>query len=245
LRYAKKNNFIQITNDGGINESSVDSTSISKLLDGHVVSVIVRDGSQLLDKTPKEVNFRKTYDASIISIQRAGKDISDKPIGQTQLKIGDVLVLLTGSNFSLLNDSPDLKILVSASKSSPRSGIKSNFETNLNHYLVGAFVVSKPKLQLTTSLHGKTIEQAGLRGLVGVSLVGITKSNDTSFQNLERNNNSIILRAPGPSERLQNGDICWFTGGRDAVQTIRKIPGLELIAESKSDKLKEDQNKNA
>ena len=31
----------------------------------------------------------------------------------------------------------------------------------------------------------------------------------------------------------------------DAVQTIHKIPGLELIAESQSNKLKEDQNKNA
>ncbi len=237
VEIAKQNSFTPVTEDGTNGE--IDSRGASRLLDGHLTSVIIRDGSSFIGKTPKDLNFRSAFDASIISVQRAGKDLRDKPYGQIELQVGDILVLLTGERFKVADDSKDLKILHSNSKLSPRAGENEN---DFSSYVVGAKVISRPRLPLTQSLKGKTIDQAGLKGLVGVTIVGISRPNTpgTSIASLKvgDSDNITVIRNPPPTERLQEGDVVWFSGGREAIFTVRKVPGLELVSESQASKLK-------
>ena len=46
--------------------------------DGRLQRVIIRADGDLVGSTPKEVNFRRTYDAAILSIHRAGEKIGPR-----------------------------------------------------------------------------------------------------------------------------------------------------------------------
>lgn len=64
-----------------------------------ILEVVVSHNSLLIHKTAKGSDFRRKYDASIIAIHRNGERMFGK-IGQVQLKAGDVLLLLAGSDFA-------------------------------------------------------------------------------------------------------------------------------------------------
>jgi len=73
-----------------------------------LVEVVVSYNSTLVTKTVKETGFRGRYDAAIIAIHRNGERMSGK-IGDMRLKGGDVLLLITGEDFTnSLADSTDL-----------------------------------------------------------------------------------------------------------------------------------------
>lgn len=66
------------------------------------------------------------------------------------------------------------------------------------------------------AIAGKTIEEAGLRGLADTFLVAIERGNTT-------------LHAVAPTEVLQLGDVLWFAGSTGGVITLRKIPGMSPL----------------
>lgn len=71
-----------------------------------IVEIVITHNSTLISKTVKEANFRGKYDAAIIGIQRNGERIAEK-IGSIQLKAGDVLMLIAGSDLTKRDDIMD------------------------------------------------------------------------------------------------------------------------------------------
>jgi hypothetical protein len=66
-------------------------------------------------------------------------------------------------------------------------------------------------------LEGKSIVDAGLRGLPDAFLVAIERGPRT-------------LHAVAPTEILQADDVLWFAGSSQGLISLRKIPGLLSIA---------------
>jgi len=64
----------------------------------NIVEAVVGTNSSLVGRTPKQVEFRKRYDAAIVAIHRNGERLSGK-IGDIHLSQGDLLLLYSGKNF--------------------------------------------------------------------------------------------------------------------------------------------------
>ncbi|WPP53196.1 SLC13 family permease [Catalinimonas niigatensis] len=64
----------------------------------NVIEAVVGTNSSLVGRTPKEMEFRKRYDAAIVAIHRNGERLSGK-IGNIQLSQGDLLLLYAGKHF--------------------------------------------------------------------------------------------------------------------------------------------------
>lgn len=64
----------------------------------NVIEAVVGTNSSLVGRTPKEIEFRKRYDAAIVAIHRNGERLSGK-IGDIQLSQGDLLLLYAGKHF--------------------------------------------------------------------------------------------------------------------------------------------------
>lgn len=60
--------------------------------------VMIRPGSIMNGRSLKEVMFRPRFDAVVVAIKRQGECLSGK-LGQTKLKVGDILTLATGEDF--------------------------------------------------------------------------------------------------------------------------------------------------
>jgi di/tricarboxylate transporter len=71
---------------------------LQKKKHAEVVEVVVSHNSQLMNKQVKDVNFRSSYDAAILSVHRNGEKLN-KDLSDTTLKSGDVLLLYAGEDF--------------------------------------------------------------------------------------------------------------------------------------------------
>lgn len=66
---------------------------------GHTYfEVVVGPGSRLVGQTLKSADFRKTFQAAVLAIHRAGEPVHGK-LGQVPLKAGDTLLLLADEGF--------------------------------------------------------------------------------------------------------------------------------------------------
>lgn len=63
-----------------------------------VVEIVISNNSPIIGKNVKDTNFRGKYDAAIVAISRNGERLSGK-IGEVELQIGDLLLLIVGSDF--------------------------------------------------------------------------------------------------------------------------------------------------
>jgi len=63
-----------------------------------VVELVVSAGSFLVNKTVKNADFRSRYDAALVALNRNGQRVEGK-LGDVQLRTGDTLLVLAGSNF--------------------------------------------------------------------------------------------------------------------------------------------------
>lgn len=86
-----------IKSDSGLKLTQVGM--FSKKAHTEVREVVISHNSTLIGKTIKEAYFRGKYDAAIIAVHRNGERISGK-IGSVKLEAGDVLLLLSGDDFS-------------------------------------------------------------------------------------------------------------------------------------------------
>lgn len=66
-----------------------------------IIEIVIPHNSKLINKTLKEENFRAKYDATAIAVHRNGERINGK-LGAMQLKAGDTILLLAGSDFTKL-----------------------------------------------------------------------------------------------------------------------------------------------
>jgi di/tricarboxylate transporter len=71
------------------------------------------------------------------------------------------------------------------------------------------------------ALDGRTIEQAGLRHMVGLFVVEVVRGNDS-------------IPAPAPTQVLRGGDLVVFAGVVESVAELRQVRGLELRDETES-----------
>jgi di/tricarboxylate transporter len=60
---------------------------------------VISHQSSLLNQTVKQTNFRSKYDAAVVAVHRHGERLESK-IGDIQLKTGDTLLLLVGTQFA-------------------------------------------------------------------------------------------------------------------------------------------------
>ncbi len=79
------------------------------------VEIVISYNSSMVGQTVKESMFRSKYDAAIIAMHRNGERLSGK-IGSTKLKPGDVLLIITGSDFNNLSNNTQDFYLISRVK---------------------------------------------------------------------------------------------------------------------------------
>lgn len=63
-----------------------------------IIETIVAPNSSLINKPINKTNFRETFDAGIIAVNRDGEKISGK-VGEIELKNGDLLLVVAGKKF--------------------------------------------------------------------------------------------------------------------------------------------------
>ncbi len=74
------------------------SSQLTNSKETELIEIIIPSQSILINQTVKKCDFRSRYDAAVVAIHRQGERLKGK-IGNIILKQGDVLLLLTGSDF--------------------------------------------------------------------------------------------------------------------------------------------------
>ena len=88
-----------------------DEDFLRALEEYELVEAVVTPNSPLVNKKVRESNFRARYDAAILAVHRNGEPLRGK-IGEVRLKAGDLLLIITGSDFwKRLEDITDLYIV--------------------------------------------------------------------------------------------------------------------------------------
>lgn len=85
----------------GLTWSKKDKFQLGDEID--ILEVVVPYNSKLEGKTLKESEFRENYDAAVVAIHRNGERVSGK-LGEIKLASGDLLLLITGKQFSRLSN---------------------------------------------------------------------------------------------------------------------------------------------
>lgn len=188
-----------------------------------LVRATIRATSPIVGATIKAVGFRLRYNASIVAVQRGGKNLVGVRLGEVTLAGGDVLLMDVGPHFWALGrdgtETFDHITPLSSSVPNASSTAASNSEADL---LGREFML--PMEVVSASLAGQTVEQAGLRGLPDGFLVSIERE-------------GTMLHAVAPTETLHLGDILWFACRADSVVSIRRVPGLAPHRSTQVDKL--------
>ena len=189
-----------------------------------LVRATIRPTARIVGATIKAVGFRMRYNASIVAVQRGGKNLVGVRLGEVTLAAGDVLLMDVGPHFwALGHDGTETFDHVSP-LGAPGPAASSNPTATDADVLVGREFML-PMEVVSASLAGQTVEQAGLRGLPDGFLVSIERE-------------GTMLHAVAPTETLHLGDILWFACRADSVVSIRRVPGLAPHRSTQVDKLK-------
>ena len=79
--------------------------------DQDVAEIVVSQNSRLAGKRLMDSNFRAQFDGAVVAIHRNGEEISGK-LGETELKSGDVLLVLMGDDFMVrVKDNPAFYVI--------------------------------------------------------------------------------------------------------------------------------------
>ena len=106
-----------------------------------VLRVRVRNGSGLVGKTPAEVDFRATYGAAIIAMQRGGRKPEGK-LAQVRLQEGDSLVLQVQEDSPLLVPPPPEE--EEGSRRTPKNVLGNKLSASMGDIVAMAMGSSKP-----------------------------------------------------------------------------------------------------
>lgn len=118
--------FDLVKNKSGLDLSKTDKFNLVE--NTEVVEAVVAQNSRLDRKNVKELGFRERYDAAIIGIHRRGEKLSGK-IGSIELRTGDLLLMVAGSEFKSRNARREDMIVISSlpSESGPANNKKIGF----------------------------------------------------------------------------------------------------------------------
>ncbi|KAH9258672.1 hypothetical protein BASA81_003174 [Batrachochytrium salamandrivorans] len=215
------------------------------------IEVVVSRNSDLVSKTMKEVNFRSKYHAAALAVHRAGEKVNTpgSKLGQITLKVGDVLLLVVGDDFSWEDpetnrDLKPRKRQLAVGDKVPNSsslGVESQTlvmdgdtgsgssdaeeevkgkstmtatTTSVSEYIFSMRISPNRRLVGVPVLGGMNLEDAGLRNIPGLTVVAVTRGENTE-------------KAIGADYVLQAEDIIWFSGGKEGLSSLRRVPGLE------------------
>ncbi|KAF5834937.1 citrate transporter-domain-containing protein [Dunaliella salina] len=174
----------------------------------------VKQDAPISNTTIRDIGFRSRFGAAVVAVMRerplkfmdklAGKFRQPKRervegrLGDIALQPGDELLLDIGAEFDFR--SPD---------------VTSNFahmdrvdNSDDKQFLSAFYVVPKG------AVDGKSVRQAGLRGMNGIFLAYVDRADGTA------------LHAVPPDTVLRGGDVLWFAGDVHGVTFLLRMPGL-------------------
>ncbi|CAG9467531.1 unnamed protein product [Pedinophyceae sp. YPF-701] len=166
-----------------------------------LMKAVLRDSSPLIGKSVKDVGFRTRFHATLISVRR-GEERLKGGLGKVVLSGGDRLVMNVADDFD-----PEGEVVREHFRDVE---CVQNNSRDANKEFVIAMEVKKG-----SPLIAKTVDQAGLRGLPQTFLVAIERATGEA------------INAVGPEEVVLQGDVLWFAGDIEGVNSLRKLPGLE------------------
>lgn len=79
--------------------ASAEQSHLKALEEGTYFEVVIGEASPLAGRTLREVDFRRTYQAAVVAIHRAGQLLEAK-LGEVPLRAGDTLIVLADSDFA-------------------------------------------------------------------------------------------------------------------------------------------------
>ncbi len=129
------------------------------LLRSNLVEAVIASGSELANRTLREVDFRTMFDAGVVAIRRGDRPLTGQ-LGRIPLRVGDALLLATGPDFSQHRNIDRNFHLLGATPMRPRL---SAAETRLALGLFAA-VLALSALQLLPLLGGLMLLLAALIG---------------------------------------------------------------------------------
>ena len=174
-------------------------------LDGaDLLQVAVAKGAPLAGTTIRDAGFRSRFGAAVIAVKRARSTLHCS-FGNVELRPGDVLVLATGAAFVGVG-APEFRANFRGATPVDGGAVRREFTTAL-------------VLPRGSGLAGKTIEEAGLRGIAGLFLFAVDRDGGDGRRE--------TITAVDRGFRLAELDTLWFAGDLDAVAFLRKLPGLE------------------
>jgi len=232
-----------------------------------VIRATVTANSSLISKTAQDLNFRTRFGATIVTVQRGGRNVRES-LKSFRFLPEDLLVLHADHDSPLLTDPPagfydnvsttrtnagglelgggaeevdcwqDLRV-------SRKSGDTADSSTNREY--LAAMRVSK-----SSSLSKKSAEGSGLTSIPGLVLVSIERPlpQPTAVETMTQQ--EVKSRADAEEdeferaqviqmdEPLEAGDILWFAGSATALTEVRKVPGLVSNLKEKISKLEDN-----
>uniref|UniRef100_A0A7S3R255 RCK C-terminal domain-containing protein n=1 Tax=Dunaliella tertiolecta TaxID=3047 RepID=A0A7S3R255_DUNTE len=174
----------------------------------------VKQDAPISNTTIRDIGFRSRFGAAVVAVMRerpltlidklAGKFRQPKRervegrLGDIALQPGDELLLDIGSDFDFR--SPDVTGNFAHMDRVDNSDDK--------QFLSAFYVVPKG------AVDGKSVRQAGLRGMNGIFLAYVDCADGTP------------LHAVPPDTVLRGGDVLWFAGDVHGVTFLLRMPGL-------------------
>ena len=246
--------FVEFAVAKGLSPIAVDGSSADNAVLGTATTasfrVVVREHSDLVGKTARDADFGTKYGAAIVAIHRAGERLVTIRLGNTPLKMGDVLVLVPSDAFDWSNPATraDLKPVMEHATSTSQLSLadsatvaaktvddgNGSFRLDTGAPSTAAQVIAGEAIRNATLDREFLVPKlvAGKSKLVllnsfegkTISQAGVNGVPGVYLVALERNGD--VTRNPAPDTVLRVGDILWFAGNRDAATLLRRVPGL-------------------
>lgn len=162
-----------------------------------LIEVTVNKNSDLIGKQVRESRIARRFAARVLAIKR-GKQAVSPPLSDVVLQAGDVLVLSADEGLDMT-----AKEFKAEFKNARNVSAEQEKE-----YVTGMRVLKRSKVA------DKTLGEAGLTGVNGLTVVAINREDGES------------VRVVNEDTVIQAGDTLWFSGSLDGVSFLLRMPGL-------------------
>lgn len=199
-----------------------------------LMQVTVPHGSPMVGRTLRQLDLHSRYGVTVIEIRRTAhsgpnplRKVAQYALGDEELQSGDVLYL---------SGTPDGARLMAAENGmgKVKEGVG---DKSLHFYDVG---MAEILLMASSSLVGRTVEEADFRTTYGLNVLGIRRHDDYLLDDLKhrRLHASDIILVQGPWDNIarlsRGGDGDWVVMGQPQEQAARvtldyKAPLAALI----------------
>jgi len=185
--------------DGSLRQCLIDHTTFAK--------AEVTSTSSIIGKTPAELDFHRSYSAHIMAIERGGNLLSG-PIAETQIKSGDVLLMIGEEELlEQLYFSDELTSIVLM-----------NTDDALDLYQLHTKLM-ETQIPSKSALNGRSLDSARFGHDFGLTVLQIQRKQESQTTN-------IIL--PDASEAIYAGDRLIVQGSQESFKMFRGLQSLEF-----------------